>query len=124
MSRPRLIKALVAAQALLIAVLVGWAIYAAAPPDDPFSRLMQRVRDDGPVVAAQALGPDLQAAAEACPANQLALTLARARSAKCATLRAEPTQITIQCGARQLTVPRWADGFRASPTCPPFLADL
>ena len=124
MSRPRLIKALVIAQALVIAVLVGWAIYAAAPPDDPFSRLMQRVRDDGPVSAAQALGPDIQAAARACPPDQLALTLSRARSEHCATLRAEAHQITIQCGARQLTLPVWSDGFRASPTCPPFLADL
>ncbi|MGK0362788.1 MAG: hypothetical protein ACI9U2_005110 [Bradymonadia bacterium] len=111
-------------QALVLAVLVAWAVHATAPPDDPFSRLMHSVRDDGAVAAAQKLGPDIQKAARPCPPDQLALTLARALSEGCATLRADPHQIIIQCGARQLTVPRWADGFRASATCPPFLAGL
>ena len=124
MSRARLIKVLVAVQALVLAILVGWAVYSAAPPDDPFSRLMHSVRADGAVVAMQKLGPDIHKAARLCPPDQLALTLARAQSEGCATLRAEAHQITIQCGERQLTVPRWSDGFRASATCPPFLPAL
>lgn len=124
MPRARLIKVLVAVQALILALLVGWAIYAAAPPDDPFSRLMQSVRDEGAVAAAQKLGPDIQAAARRCPADQLALTLARAASKACATVRVELNEIIVECGGRRLAVPVWSDGFRASATCPPFLPDL
>lgn len=117
-------KVLVAVQAVLFAVLVGWAIYASAPPDDPFSRLMDRVRTEGATPAVRYLGPDILKAAERCPADQLAITLARAQQRGCRTAKVDAHAIEVQCGDARLRVGVWADGFRAEPGCPPILGGL
>jgi hypothetical protein len=119
-----LYKVLVGVQAVLFACLVGGAIYAAGPADDPFSRLMDRVRVEGAKAAVRHLGPDILKAAERCPADQLAAMLARAQQRGCRTVGADAHEIQIECGDARLSIGRWADGFRAVEGCPPFLAGM
>lgn len=111
-------------QALIVGALVTYAILRALPPNDPFSRLMQLVRAEGATGAAKALGPDILKAAERCPPTQLPMVLAKAERLGCATVHADEFAIRIRCGGRELTINRWADGFRAEASCPPFLPGL
>ncbi len=78
MSRKTALYLLVAVQSLALAGLVGWWLYDGGhrPDDGGFSRLMQRVREDGATAGLVALGRDVvRAGVEACHLDACIATL-------------------------------------------------